>query len=291
MNACLILLLQLMIAISLVGYGAKAIAQLSPNIPVKSDISAGGFDTTPDLRISLAATGRSVMYEPIPVVLSLENRSAHTITLQSIDIKALAPLSRIYERPCLNGKFDSMSIEAGATHAISCELLPAANSSYAFLIDRETDFRLSITYKIAARSAVSHTLLPIKIGRPETHVIWGAAAGVALLSVFLSINGQQTRKARQPKPTGDYCWGIRILCGAAHWICRLSVGAIGGAITACMLLVFAQSTKGVVAPVAISVNDFWGGLAIGFFSIPISRWLSRKLQASNVVEATTTKDS
>lgn len=226
-----------------------------------------------ELKITLTTGDRVLMRESIAVLVRVENLSSkNTLTLQSIDVDALPPLKKAYPSKCLKENFETISILPGDSRSISCELKPNIEARNIFLINRQNEFHLLVTSKLASKSDSNQFLHPIKIYKPETDVIFGSIIGVILLSVFLAIHGIRTDSNLQIA-------GFKIESNRFFiFIKYLLLDTISGAITAIFLLALTHSSKSSAAPINISVEDFWGGLVIGIFSIPLSKWIVQKVQ-------------
>lgn len=250
--------------------------------PSSADDPAAIDPTSSGLVVSVAPTGRSVMEEPISIVLSLRNRSATPVTVQSVRIRAISPLTRAYPSDCAIEGLKGFSIATGELVSLSCDLVPA-NDVYGFWINRDTNFNILVETKVASQATSIHTVVPIKVGRPEAHVIFGAAGGVLLLTLFLALRSELSKptSAVQMRLAWDQVPLPKrraLVWGCLYWVKRIFVGFAGGAITAILILVLANGTKGLAAPIIITIDDFWGGLAVGIFSIPISRWLAKRVE-------------
>jgi hypothetical protein len=61
-------------------------------------------------------------------------------------------------------------------------------------------------------------------------------------------------------------------------IWRMLLQTVMGGICAVILILLAQSTEGLSPPISIKIQDFWGGVVVGLFSIPLSRWIWTQVQ-------------
>lgn len=237
----------------------------------------------PELHVTLSSAGRSVMYEPLSLLVKLENRSRSTVTVQWVQVNALAQLRRVYSTACAqqSNHSEGFSVLQGESVTLSCELAPAAGRFLEFLLNRDTEFTVQASVKFASRATAINQIVGLRIGRPEYHVILGAAVGVVILSLFLALHADlaapksalqlQLAWRSSRSPLRSFLWAL--------WstVRRFLVGILGGAVTAILILVLTHATKGLSVPVVIVAEDFWGGLALGIFSIPLSKWLAKRI--------------
>lgn len=121
--------------------------------------------------------------------------------------------------------------------------------------------------------------IPIAFNAPLGVIFTGGLAGAMLLALFSAV--KDGAEADVPRRNID---GSAVLVGVAKslagWVVNLVprvrkaiLQTIMGGICAVILILLARGTEGLSPPVSIKIQDFWGGVLIGLFSIPLSQWI------------------
>jgi hypothetical protein len=232
--------------------------------------------------LELGATfeGRAVLGEPIFVLLSVRNVGEKPITLQNLTIEAMGLLSRVYNKSC-NVSFSEQTIQPQKGINRTCSLSAARVPAEIFLY-RQDRFRILASVKIASYQDPLPMALNLQLAMPEFSVVYGALVGTLLLVMFSTSFSYLQTFPRAPKDlstlksqAATYLarLPIRLLLSTAEMVLR----AIQGGVVAIILIVLSRTTTEIGAPIAVRVDDFWGGLLVGIFSVPLASWLATKL--------------
>jgi hypothetical protein len=126
--------------------------------------------------------------------------------------------------------------------------------------------------------------IPVTFKAPLDAVFVGGLVGAFLLAMFIAVKD----RAHAPVPMLEISTWVQVrsvVKGLVLWVIqvvprlwRLLLQTVTGGICALILILLAQGTEGMNPPIAIKIQDFWGGVVVGLFSIPLSRWLWTKLQ-------------
>lgn len=133
---------------------------------------------------------------------------------------------------------------------------------------------------------VARLPLDIAFVAPRLAIFYGGLAGAFLLALFSLIRAQVGQESSPSRWVRDFAASPpnmpRISPGAlisvpvaAIW--RVALLTMLGGICALILILLVQTTEGSAPPISIRVQDFWGGVVIGLFSLPLSRWLAEQL--------------
>ncbi|TDM05986.1 MAG: hypothetical protein C4K60_15050 [Ideonella sp. MAG2] len=74
-----------------------------------------------------------------------------------------------------------------------------------------------------------------------------------------------------------------------QYINFLLLRMLGGTIVCTLLLIFANTNKNNSLPISLSIENFWGGLLIGLFSIPVAKWLSIRM-SEEIIKTSSKQD-
>lgn len=274
----------------------KLIAQLSVTAVLATalltasaaDAASGATQTSQDVQqgvLELDATfeGRAVLGEPVLVLLSVRNVGTSPLTVQSLKLQAVGLLSRIYTQPC-DETFSEQTIQPQQRVNGTCSLVSMGIPKEIFLY-RQDRYQVLAKVKVASRTDPLPMTLTIRLAMPESSVIYGALIGAMLLVIFSTSFSYLQTLPEAPKDFSDLKnqaatylarLPIRFLLSAVEMLLR----AIQGGVVAIILIVFSRTTTEISAPIAVRVDDFWGGLLVGIFSVPLARWLATKLESS-----------
>lgn len=119
---------------------------------------------------------------------------------------------------------------------------------------------------------------------PMLSVILGGLLGAGLWTLFLPISVPLPAMPSKQVDSWRTLW-TGALDATPQLILRwIAFGSsfvrstlLGGA-TALVLIVLAKTTEGLDTPIALQVQDLWGGLLVGIFSAPMSKWIRKKVE-------------
>lgn len=129
---------------------------------------------------------------------------------------------------------------------------------------RATDYDVLITYSLAADPFVYSDTVMLPVGVPYYSVFLGGIFGAVLLVAVLSAS----RAIRQRHKSTDVATDLPEvnLRQAVLFAIR------GGLVSVCVIFI-SKAVSGPTIPVSIDIRDFYGGVIVGLFSIPISEWI------------------
>lgn len=225
-----------------------------------------------------------VLGEPIVVLLSIRNVGTSTMTLQNLKLEPIGLLSNVYTKSCMVSLSDQ-TIRSQESVNRTC-LLPAGPVPAEVFLYSQNRYRALANVKVASRQDPLPMVLNLRLAMPELAVIFGAFVGTMLLVLFsTSFSFLQTLPqapvdlSTLKKQTLTYLarLPIRVVLSAVEMVLR----AVQGGVVAIILIVLSRSTIEIGAPIAVNVDDFWGGLLVGIFSVPLASWLATKMELSN----------
>ncbi len=203
---------------------------------------------------------------------------------------------------------DDVFGEAGTTLVVTCPLGAGARSLWrpnTWLLapgQQQVLFRITTTDDSESPSAANNTdtesadsenvyyeEVPITFRAPLGAIFLGGLTGALLLALFTAVRMGLGMPAVRLEVGG---WDS--LKGVAQrfevWVLNLFPQAwkmlletVLGGICAIILILLAQSTEGLNPPISIKIQDFWGGVVTGLFSIPLSRWIWAQVHPEPVV--------
>lgn len=104
----------------------------------------------------------------------------------------------------------------------------------------------------------------VKLVPPVASILWGSVLGAFLLALFVVLYEQ-----KQLSPSRGFREaGIKV-------VYMTMLGALCGVIIIFLLL----RLKGIMLPITITINDFYGGVVIGLFAYSLGNWLFSKLMS------------
>lgn len=148
------------------------------------------------------------------------------------------------------------------SHDVSV-LSPLRNRALLTFMPKEYEIRVVVSYKILPghKTAVEETV-KIRFEPPLFSLIWGGIFGSMLLAAFLAtyraLRGTEIRRAKQV-------------------YLELALLIIGGAVTAVIVMILLFRFKDVSLPLAVTVNDCFGGIVIGLFTYKLGDWLFQQI--------------
>jgi len=119
---------------------------------------------------------------------------------------------------------------------------------------------------------------------PMLSVVLGGILGAGLWTLFLPISTPLPPAPVQPIEN----WGVlrrrvwavlpQLLLRWCAFIAGFIRSTVLGGATALVLIILAKTTEGLDTPIALQVQDLWGGLLVGIFSAPLAKWIRRKVE-------------
>lgn len=183
---------------------------------------------------------------------------------------------------------------AGTPLVATCRLTGAAtglrrafNWNAVLLSSESQQFEIEVIVREGARdTATYYEFGTIEFVSPMLSVIVGGLLGAALWSLFLPISGPRLPTPDVPvnnwMALGRGIWAALPHTLQRMWLFLMSVlrnTALGG-VTALVLIILAKTTQGLETPIALQVQDLWGGLLVGIFSTPLSKLVRNKVERS-----------
>ncbi len=121
--------------------------------------------------------------------------------------------------------------------------------------------------------------IPITFRSPLGAIFLGGLTGALLLALFTAVRAGigkpylrvEVKETSELKEIARK-FGIWILnLFPQTW--KMLLETVMGGICAIILILLAQGTEGLNPPISIKIQDFWGGVVTGLFSIPLSQWI------------------
>lgn len=232
------------------------------------------------LEVLLNYEGRMVLGEPIVVVANVRNAGTKPVTVQSVEVSASGSLAGTYPQPC-QMTFSEQTLRPDERTASTCTLVPS-QVKLSGLLFRQEQYQLIARIKVAARADPIPLPTSVKMAMPETSVVYGALAGVLLLVLFTS---SYSYLAALPKAPEDLQtlrrnalgYLARLPIQFVLSLAELAIRAVQGAVVAIILIVLTRTTTDLQTPIVVKVEDFFGGLLVGIFSVPLSAWVATKV--------------
>lgn len=228
--------------------------------------------------VEIQSTGPTVYLDP--VFVSIRITPLRAIDVDQIVVQPLGLLKTIYPHegdgwPCRVG--DNAGLP-GRPFVVTCEVgdprsLPhlLANPAVFFAPSRQK-LVIEVRLRENANEVNFYEEVFVEFGAPKIGVVYGGFFGALLLAVFTALRSQI--EASRPGPGS---LSARVMSGAGHVvraIWRIIAMSIVGGICALVLILLAQVSEGMSPPISIRVQDFWGGVVVGLFSVPLSRWMA-----------------
>ena len=246
------------------------------------------------VEIKQPATDNLTYGDPIVIVVSI--RTTRSLELGDLSLVPLGSLASVYGPPAKwEGRtcntYRPERIEAGIQIYSTCQLKATDGWKFwkpsTWILAPATQ-RLALEIPVTIDTKTPHyeeIVLPFKA--PLESIAIGGLIGALLLAIFTTIKGQLSK---QLESVNIESWrdASGVLLRFGSWVVALApqlwrtiLTAIMGAICALILILLAQVTDGINPPVSIRVQDFWGGIVVGLFSIPLSQWLFTQLMRSD----------
>lgn len=139
-----------------------------------------------------------------------------------------------------------------------------------------SEYKLLVRYKRAADSANYSSIVDLKVAAPVSSVFAGGVAGSILCVIILAL----TATLRQQRRTETAKRPFRARNGK-----ELVYFALRGGLVAICLIYISKVATGSAVPIAVDIKDFYGGIVVGLFSIPLSEWVSDILSGGSLVQS------
>jgi hypothetical protein len=228
-----------------------------------------------------------------PILLSIRVTPTTDVTFGDFELVPQGSLQLVYGPPTtseggigptceLNGP---SSVTSGATIMATCVLVARDGRRFwrpsAWFIPpgrQQISVKIPVLGDQAQGINFSHEI-SAAFRAPLDAIFIGGLTGAFLLAVFAAV--------KERASTGPAAVEIQNLSSLASLIQRFASWLLGliprfwtmlmqtvmGGICALILILLAQSTEGISPPISIRIQDFWGGVVVGLFSIPLSRWI------------------
>lgn len=260
-----------------------------------AEIQAGG--DRPFTVSVVGATEPSLVYGDRLVMAVRITSKAEMKSIGQVDLKPLGNLEAIYSNnsePCTLSGISKAT--PNVPFILSCTLSTDSNFSSDILhISRLSKWLLTPgTQKVLLTIGASKVgkdddktyleEIPISFSAPLGVIFLGGLAGALLLAMFSGVKEGLESKAPKLQVNG-LATIAEVAKRLAEWVLNLLprvwkaiLQTIMGGICAVILILLARGTEGLSPPVSIKIQDFWGGVIVGLFSIPLSQWIWTHIQ-------------
>jgi len=228
-----------------------------------------------------------------PIVLTVRIMPIQKTAFSDLELSPLGDLAAIYgpsrdkegndKATCV---FDGpVLVDAAATLVATCQLVAIEGRplwSPATWLLAPGRQQVSVKIPVVGKKAEEipyYEEVPITFRAPLAAIFLGGLTGALLLALFTVVK----ERADAPvvplvvKNWVSFVDAARLFGGwlmsLLPQIWRMLLQTVMGGICAVILILLAQSTEGLSPPISIKIQDFWGGVVIGLFSIPLSRWI------------------
>jgi hypothetical protein len=226
-----------------------------------------------------------------PAFVSVRITPLEDLAIDSIDLLPQGQLAALYEQtkkdengdlvpkwPCLLGMSDRPE---RVPFSVSCEIRPAFK--LIDYLDPRVALLPSSRHKLLVRVTVLDGADPVEhyeevfvdVVPPKASVMIGALGGALILSLFLA-----TYRETSSIPA-DWKTLLAGIVMVPLWLIDVVRSAVLAAICALILILLAEISEGGQPPISLHVQDFWGGVIVGLFSVPLARWIAARLSLSD----------
>ena len=265
---------------------------------------SGGTDTVAadgkqQFAIAVVGAASGTLAYGDPIVLTVRITPTQKATAFSdLDLVPLGDLAAIYGPPGDKQGNDKATcilksselVGAGATAVATCQLVAVEGRR----LWRPATWLLApgaqrVLVEIpavgdAAEAIPYYEEVSITFRAPLAAIFMGGLAGALLLALFTAVKERASAPV-VPLVVDDWDSFVGAARQFAGWllsllprIWKLILQTVMGGICAIILILLAQSTEGLNPPISIKIQDFWGGIVVGLFSIPMSRWIWTQVQ-------------
>lgn len=223
------------------------------------------------------------------VVVSLWINPSENFSLKTVEMHPKGILEKLYgQGACLTSINEAI---AGIPLLVTCRLSAAStglsNWNTALLTSARQQFEINILIRKGAQEEDTITFYEFGAAEfvsPMFSVILGGVLGAGLWALFLPMSVPRpdipvlelkswkllSAHAWESAPQLAIRWGLFLI--------TLVQSTVLGGVTALVLIILARTSAGLDTPIALQVNDIWGGLLIGIFSTPLSKWIRSKVE-------------
>lgn len=226
-----------------------------------------------------------------PAFVSVRITPLEDLAIESIDLVPQGQLAALYGQttldaeghpipkwPCVLGMSDRPK---DVPFSVSCEIRPTFK--LIDYLDPRVALLPSSRHKLLVRVTVVDGADPVEhyeevfvdVVPPKASVMIGALGGALILSLFLATYRETSFTSADWK---------KLLAGIVMlplWLIDVVRSAVLAAICALILILLAEISEGGRPPISLHVQDFWGGVIVGLFSVPLARWIAVRLSLSD----------
>jgi len=230
----------------------------------------------------------------LEVVVSLGSGAKEAVDVKEVNIE-LSPVAGAWFRGGVGGDDGTSSVcgdvdfslDPGDSMRVACTLKPADfRSLLVYSGRREVQLGGNVVVVPAAGQQREYFGFRILLRPLFVSPFIGAWLGAGLLSLIWAFPPLPTARQVSPVPAslsaGDLARGL--IRALVHALSEILLGLpaaarffLIGSVSATAFILIAQNMSSLDAPVSIDVRDFWGGVLVGLFSLPLARWLNEKL--------------
>lgn len=242
------------------------------------------------LEVGVTPDGRAVFGESVFFIVSVRNAGTSPVTLRQVALKPVGLLGNVYSQFDCKAKFGNRLLAATQTVSVVCEL-KAGRVPLVVFLNREGQYRLVADVMIAALDdPIPSSPLSVKLDMPEIAVVYGALVGSILLVMFSTAYSYLRSLPEVPSDMSALksqvtSFLLRFPIRLVLAMVEMTLRTVQGAVVAIILIVMTRTTTDIGAPIAVRVDDFWGGLVVGIFSVPLANWLADKLALATATRA------
>lgn len=150
------------------------------------------------------------------------------------------------------------------------DLVTRLRRFYHYITFEPGDYRFLVQFKYNRQGSLDPRFIDrdvvVSLRPPLSSIVIGACLGAALLSVFLLVMGLWN--------SGSRIGGGSIATLLGRFFGVLSIGSVSAVIFVALTFRLKSDTL----PIAVTVNDFYGGVVVGLFTFKISSWLYAQLE-------------
>jgi len=269
-------------------FSAAAAAAGSSTITVGHPATSGVAEVK--LEVGVTPDGRAVIGESVFFIISVRNAGTSPVTLRQVALKPVGLLGNVYSQFDCMAKFRNRLLAATQTVSVVCEL-KARRVPLVVFLNREGQYRLVADVMIAALDdPIPSSPLSVKLDMPEIAVVYGALVGSILLVMFSTAYSYLRSLPEVPSDMSALksqvtSFLLRFPIRLVLAMIEMTLRTVQGAVVAIILIVMTRTTTDIGAPIAVRVDDFWGGLVVGIFSVPLANWLADKLALATATRA------
>lgn len=230
------------------------------------------------------AEGATVLDDVYPFTLTVTHRGS-TRSVAPLRLYVTGETARYFKSvDCMRPSF---TLGDGDSVELACVMnAEAGRSRWIRALARTKTYPLLTEPSLASGSdgeVVKSPIAHVRINAGLLPICLGGFAGALLFvlfrmaSTFLAISSDRACGGE-----GAFTAALKAIPTAAWCFCRHIVEAVvfalRGLLVAMIFILLAQALGTSNLPLTVRVEDFWGGVIVGLFSLPLSTWLASKLQ-------------